>query len=58
METKLLSFFLVSNILKQTKRKLIMSLLNILYSRKSVTFLNEGTFTLTSSVQEVYVIFK
>ena len=30
--------------------------MNILYRRKSVTFRNEGTFSLTSSVQEVHVI--
>ena len=29
-----------------------------LYRRKTVTILNEGTFYLTSSVQNVHVIFK
>ena len=43
-----------SNIFK----KLIRALCYGLYRRKSVTFLNEGTFPLTSSVQEVHVIFK
>ena len=32
------SITVVSNIFKETKRKLITSLLNILYRRKSVTF--------------------
>ena len=31
---------------------------NILYCRKSVTFWNEDTFTLTSFVQEVHIILK
>ena len=40
------------------KRLLIRVLCYGLYCRKSVTFWNEGTFSLTSSVQEVHVIFK
>ena len=43
---------------KKQNCKRIPSLLSILYCRKNVTFLNEGTFTLTSSVQEVKVIFE
>ena len=44
---------LASNIFKQTK-----TLCYGLHRRKSVTFWNEGTFSLASSVQEVHVIFK
>ena len=42
-----------SNIFKQTK-----TLTDKGYSRKSMTFLNEGTFSLTSSVPEVDIIFE
>ena len=35
-----------------------MYLRNILYHTKSVTFWNEGTFTWTSSVQDLQVILK
>ena len=45
---------LASNSFKQTKT-LICVMVYIVYC---VTFWNEGTFSLTSSVQEVYVIFK
>ena len=63
IETKLLRFILLKSRLSETysnkqKRKLITSLLHILYHRKSVTFLNDCTFSLTSTVQEVHVIFK
>ena len=40
------------------KCKWITSLWNIINCRKSVTFLNEGTFTCASSVQEAPVIFE
>ena len=43
---------------KKQKCKLKTSLWNILNCRKSVTFLNEGTFTYASSVQNVPVIFE
>ena len=46
---------LASNIFKQTKM-LICVMVYII--EKSVTFWNEGTFSLTSSVQEVHVIFQ
>ena len=46
---------LASNIFKQTKTLICVMVLNRI---KSVTFRNEGTFSLTSSVQEVHVIFK
>ena len=46
---------LTSNIFKQPK---YVYLCYGLYRRKSVTFLNEGTFSLASSVQKVHVIFK
>ena len=45
---------LASNIFKQTKN---VNLCYGLYRRKSVTFWNEDTFSLTSSVQEVHTIF-
>ena len=63
MESKLLRFFLlisrhsVTSSNKQ-KRKLIRALCYGLYRRKRATFLNEGAFSLTSSEQEVHVIFK
>ena len=46
---------LASNIFKQKKN---INLCYGLYRRKIVTFWNEGTFSLASSVQEVHVIFK
>ena len=46
---------LASNIFKQTKTLICVM---VLYRRNSVTFWNEGTFSLASSVQEVHVIFK
>ena len=46
---------LASNIFKQTKT-LICVMVYIV--KKSVTFLNLGTFSLTSSMQEVHFIFK
>ena len=52
------SYFMVAgNILKQTNRQLISALYYGLHRRKSVTFRNEGTFSLTSSLQEVHVVF-
>ena len=47
-----------SDIFKQTKTLLIRVLCYGLYRRKSVTFGNEGTFSLASSVQEFHVIIK
>ena len=46
---------LASYIFKQTKN---VNLCYDLYCRKSLTFWNEGTFSLTSSVREVHVILK
>ena len=46
---------LASNMFKQKKN---VNLCYGLYSRKSVTFWNQGTFSLASSVPEVHVIFK
>ena len=56
MESKLLRFILLisRNMFKQTKM-LICVMVYIV--EKNVTFLNEGSFSLTSSVQEVHVIF-
>ena len=47
-----------SNIFKQTKTLIVRALCYGLYRRKSVTFWNEGTFSLASPVQEVHVSFK
>ena len=45
---------LASNILKQTKTLICV----MVYIVEKVTFWNEGTFSLTSSMQEVHVIFQ
>ena len=48
----------VRNIFLQKQNKWMASLWNISYYSKNVTFWNEGTFTLASSVQAVTVILK
>ena len=45
---------LASNIFKQTKTLICV----MVYIEENVTFWKAGTFSLTSSVQEVHVIFK
>ena len=59
IKTKLLRFFLlksrvVRNIFKHTN----ITFVEYFYHRKGVTFRNAGTFSLTSSMEEIRVILK